>query len=143
MTLRRMKTYTAETGYVYQYYFVGKREAMEAGAPAIEFIFDASSDRKVTFAVSVLLPRAALQSWAAAHGRQLTDSEQYAAAKLRLLRGFDEVDNMLQDGRRLALDSVSLEDLLAPLGSAAKRIAAAMYSSGVRPMSSVSPRLLS
>ena len=116
MTLRRMKTYTAETGYVYQYYFVWKREAMEAGAPAIEFIFDASSDRKVTFAVSVLLPRAALQSWAAAHGRQLTDSEQYAAAKLRLLRGFDEVDNMLQDGRRLALDSVSLEDLLAPLG---------------------------
>ena len=116
MTLRRMKTYTAETGYVYQYYFVGKREAMEAGAPAIEFIFDASSDRKVTFAVSVLLPRAALQSWAAAHGRQLTDSEQYAAAKLRLLRAFDEIDDMLASGRRLALDAAVLGELLGGLG---------------------------
>ena len=32
MTLRRMKTYTGESGYVYQYYFVGKREAL-AEAP--------------------------------------------------------------------------------------------------------------
>ena len=116
MTLRRMKTYTAETGYVYQYYFVGKRDALEAGAPATEFIFDASADRKVTFAVSVFLPESALRAWASAHGRPLTDSEQYAAAKLRLLRGFDQTENMLQQGRRLLLDPGLLEDLLAPLG---------------------------
>ena len=28
MTVRRMKTYTGQTGYVYQYYFVGQREAL-------------------------------------------------------------------------------------------------------------------
>ena len=28
MTLRRMKTYTGGQGYVYQYYFVGNREAL-------------------------------------------------------------------------------------------------------------------
>ncbi len=116
MTLRRMKTYTAETGYVYQYYFVGKRAvAGEDGQGAAEYIFDASADRKITFAVSVLLPQAALQAWASAHGRPLSESEQYAAAKLCLLRGFDQIPDMLQRGRRLQLDLGLLEELLAPL----------------------------
>src|SRR5438445_251084 len=45
---RRMKTYTAETGYVYQYYFVGKREALPQApeAPAAEYVFDVTPDRK-------------------------------------------------------------------------------------------------
>ena len=117
MTLRRMKTYTAETGYVYQYYFVGKRAARDAEeAPATEYIFDASADRKITFAISVFLPQAALQAWAAAHGRSLSDSEQYAAAKLRLLRGFDQTENMLEHGRWLLVDPGLLEELLSPLG---------------------------
>ena len=30
MTVRRMKTYTAQTGYVYQYYFVGQRDALDS-----------------------------------------------------------------------------------------------------------------
>lgn len=116
MTVRRMKTYTAETGYVYQYYFVGKRAASDDGeGPAAEYIFDASADRKTTFAVSVLLPQAALAAWASAHGRPLSDSEQYAAAKLCLLRGFDQIPDMLQQGRRLRLDPALLDELLAPL----------------------------
>ena len=117
MTLRRMKTYTAETGYVYQYYFVGKRAAagVDGEGPAAEYIFDASADRKTTFAVSVLLPQAALAAWASAHGRPLSDSEQYAAAKLCLLRGFDQIPDMLQQGRRLRLDPALLDELLAPL----------------------------
>ena len=55
MTVRRMKTYTGEPGYVYQYYFVGKRPALpgESEAPASEYVFDVSSDRKTTYAVSV------------------------------------------------------------------------------------------
>ena len=42
MTVRRMKTYTGQTGYVYQYYFVGKRDALPGApeAPATEYIFD-------------------------------------------------------------------------------------------------------
>ena len=93
MTLRRMKTYTGQTGYVYQYYFVGKRQALpnEADAPAVEFIFDVTADRKTMFAVSVFLKESALDEWEAKHGRALTDSEQYAAAKLRLFQGFDGI----------------------------------------------------
>ena len=39
MTIRRMKTYTGGQGYVYQYYFVGKRAAV-AEPSAAEYIFD-------------------------------------------------------------------------------------------------------
>ena len=116
-TPRRMKTYTGEAGYVYQYYFVGKREALASDpeTPATEYVFDATSDRKITFAISVFVKPEALTAWAAAHGRALTDSEQYAAAKMRLLRGFDEVDNMREHGRRLTVDADNIETVLAPL----------------------------
>lgn len=118
MTVRRVKTYTAQTGYVYEYYFVGKRAALadDPWAPSTEFIFDVSSDRKSVYAVSVFLPPRALEVYAVEHGRILSDPEQYAAVKLRLMQAFDEVANMLQDGRRLTLDSEALPQLLESIG---------------------------
>ncbi len=113
-----MKTYTGATGYVYQYYFVGKRPALEAEpeAPATEFVFDATADRKTTFAISVFLKPEALRAWEGAHGRPLTESEQYAAAKMRLFRAFDEIEYMRDAGRRLRVDAANIEELLATLG---------------------------
>ena len=113
-----MKTYTGETGYVYQYYFVGKRPALEGEpeAPATEFIFDVTADRKTTFAVSVFLKPEALRAWEGAHSRPLTESEQYAAAKMRLFRAFDQVEQMRDQGRRLRIDASDIEDLLGALG---------------------------
>jgi hypothetical protein len=118
MTLRRLKTYASTQGYVYQYYFVGKRAALadDPEAPATEFVFDVTSDRKLTFAVSIFLPEKSVESWAAAHDRALTDAEQYAAAKLRLFRAFDEVEDMKRDGRRLVIDAAKLDEALASLG---------------------------
>jgi hypothetical protein len=118
MTVRRLKTYTGSQGYVYQYYFVGKRAA-EAGpsGTATEYIFDVTSDRKTTYAVSVFLPQQVVIAWNQGHGRALTDSEQYAAAKLRLFRAFDELEDMQHDGRRLQIDFPSLEESLASLGA--------------------------
>ena len=47
----------------------------------------------------------------------LTEPEQYAAVKLRLLRGFDEIGDMLASGRRLTLDAAAeLGELLGSLG---------------------------
>lgn len=117
MTIRRLKTYTGAQGYVYQYYFVGKRPAL-SGPPSTEFIFDVTSDRKTMFAVSVFLAEDATRAWASQHGRQLTDAEQYAGAKMRLFQGFDEIEHMMQDGRSLSLDSDGLESLLTTLGVA-------------------------
>lgn len=111
---RRLKTYTGGQGYVYQYYFVGKRAALEndPNAPATEYIFDVSSDRKITFAVSVFLPEPVMRAWGARHGRALNDAEQYGAVKMRLFQAFDEIDNMLSEGRRLAVSADDLEQLL-------------------------------
>ena len=71
MTTRRMKAYTGQTGYVYQYYFVGQRPALKGDpeAPATEFVFDVTADRKTTFAVSIFLPPGASAVWASQRGR--------------------------------------------------------------------------
>jgi hypothetical protein len=113
-----MKTYTGETGYVYQYYFVGKRPALPdaAEAPATEFIFDVTPDRKTMFAVSVFLKAEAPAAWAAAHGRELSEAEQYGAAKMRLFRGFDQIEKLRDEGRSLLIAAADIEELLAPLG---------------------------
>jgi hypothetical protein len=118
MTVRRLKTYTSQSGYVYDYYFVGKRPALadDPLAPATEFIFDISSDRKTTCAVSVFLSPHVLQTYAAAHGRSLSEPEQYAAVKLRLLLALDEIADMRRDGRRLTLDAEALAALLTSVG---------------------------
>jgi len=118
MTIRRMKTYTGSQGYVYQYYFVGKRPlAGTKRDDAIrEYVFDVTADRKSMFAVSVLLSESALRAWAAEHGRQLTEAEEYGAVKMRLFRGFDEIEHMREHGRSLVLDLAALRQLLTALG---------------------------
>jgi hypothetical protein len=124
MTIRRLKTYTGSQGYAYQYYFVGKRPAPASGAhpsdanksDANEYIFDVTSDRKLTYAVSIFLPHQVVAAWAESHGRTLGDSEKYAAVKMRLFRAFDDLENMQADGRQLQIDEQALEESLASLG---------------------------
>jgi hypothetical protein len=114
MPIRRLKTYTGSQGYVYQYYFVGKRPA--EASDANEYIFDVTSDRKLTYAVSIFLSRQVAAAWAENHGRSLSDSEQYAAVKMRLFRGFDELEEMQVHGRQLQIDLLSLEEFMWTLG---------------------------
>jgi hypothetical protein len=117
MTIRRMKTYTAQSGYVYQYYFVGQRQALveDPYAPAIEYVFDVTADRRALFAISVFVRPEALDAWALAHGRSLNAAEQYAAAKLRLLQGFDEAEHLDTDDRRLLVSAENIEAILSSL----------------------------
>lgn len=118
MTTRRMKAYTGQTGYVYQYYFVGQRAALKGDpeAPATEFVFDVTADRKTTFAVSIFLPPEAPLVWASQRGRTLSEPEQFAAVKLRLMQAFDEIVDMLREGRRLRLDGETIVTLLDSIG---------------------------
>jgi hypothetical protein len=124
MTIRRLKTYAGSQGYVYQYYFIGKRLAPASAtsesdaqeSEADEYIFDVTSDRKLTYAVSILLPHEVVAAWAESHGRPLSDSEQYAAVKMRLFRAFDELEDMQTQGRQLQIDLRLLEESLASLG---------------------------
>jgi hypothetical protein len=118
MSIRRMKTYAGAQGYAYQYYYVGRRPALpdDPDVPATEYVFDVTSDRKLTYSVSVLVPEKAVSEWGMAHGRQLIEAEQYAAAKLRLFRAFDELEDVRAHGRRLLVNAAILEESLASLG---------------------------
>lgn len=115
MTIRRLKTYAGSQGYVYQYYFAGQRPATDH-PEATEYIFDVTSDRKLTYSVSILLPHSVVLGWAESHRRPLADSEQYAAVKLRLFRAFDELEEMQSEGRQLSVEAAFIEEALASLG---------------------------
>jgi len=60
------------------------------GHPAGEFIYAISADRKTTFSLRILVLQAALEEWAKLNGRTLTPSEEYAVAKMRLFKAFDD-----------------------------------------------------
>ena len=86
--VRRQKTYSAQSGYVYQYFYEGHRpSSAERGT---EYVFDVSSDRKTSSPVSVVISDAAVASWQNESGRTLSATEQYAIAKMALFQAFDE-----------------------------------------------------
>jgi len=86
---RRVKTYSAETGYVYEYYYEGRRPA--DGAPGgIEFVFGVSAGRAPIGAASVVLGGDVIAGWQRRHQRELSSTELYAVAKMALFQAFDE-----------------------------------------------------
>jgi len=88
--VRRLKTYSAQSGYVYQYYYEGYRPFRAAGESGTEFVFSISADRKTWRPSSVRVGDGALAGWEAAHARQLSTTERYAIAKMALFQAFDE-----------------------------------------------------
>ena len=88
--LRRLKTYSAQSGYVYQYFYEGHRLLSSDHEEGTEFVFSVSGDRKLWHPVEVVVPDASLQNWEHAHDRQLYSTERYAVAKLSLFQAFDE-----------------------------------------------------
>ena len=87
--VRRQKTHSAESGYVYQYYYEGQRPARREAA-GTQFVFTVSADRKSSFLVSVFLSDEAVESWQREHARELGSTERYAVAKLALFQAFDQ-----------------------------------------------------
>lgn len=114
--VRRVKSYSAANGYVYQYYFYEVNRVAHLGAPAGEFIYAISTDRKSAFPLRILVRQQALEHWARANGRALTISEEYAVAKMRLFEAFDAGDVPLSAeesaGVALLVDDTNLDALL-------------------------------
>ena len=88
--VRRLKTHSAESGYVYQYYYEGYRPFRSGGETGAEFVFTISADRKTWHPASVLVGDAALAVWETSNGRELCATERYAIAKMALFQAFDE-----------------------------------------------------
>ena len=61
--VRRQKTPSAESGYVYQYFYEGQRAANRDGVQGVQYVFNVSADRKSSFPVSVFVGEDALESW--------------------------------------------------------------------------------
>lgn len=111
-TVRRIKTYSAASGFVYQYQFQDARPARRGPAMGNEFLYYVSADRKTMFLVVIFVRRDAIEQWGKQTGRVLTGTEEYAVAKMRLFQAFDEVEEF--DARRpeLTVDQSNLGALL-------------------------------
>jgi hypothetical protein len=110
--VRRLKSYSAQSGYVYQYFYEGQRPI----PGGIEFVFHVSADRKTSHAASVMLEDAARRAWEHSYARTLSTTERYAIAKMALFQAFDEratPELMKQDVRVRASD---VEAIIESLG---------------------------
>jgi hypothetical protein len=118
--VRRVKSYSAANGYVYQYYFFEGDRAQRNGAPGGEFTYVVSADRRSAFPFKIFVKRSALDAWAKLNGRPLSSSEEYAVAKMRLFQSFDE-DSVKpapegQQPLEVLVDESNLEEMLGRLG---------------------------
>jgi len=86
--VRRVKSYSAADGYVYQYYFFEGNRAQRNGSPGGEFTYAISVDRQSAFRFKIFVHQSAMEAWAQKNGRPLSSSEEYAVAKMRLFQAF-------------------------------------------------------
>jgi hypothetical protein len=114
---RRYKSYPAETGVSYQYFFDSQRPVNrpEGQGPGTDFAFVITADQHPPFTLRVFVSERAVSAWRDAHQTPLTAYEQYAAAKMRLFRAFDELEHLNRHHLSLIVDETNVEDLLQPL----------------------------
>jgi hypothetical protein len=111
-TVRRIKTYSAESGYVYQYQFQDAHPAQQGTARGNEYVYYVSADRKKMFPVRIFARHDSIEKWVKATGRALTGTEEYAVAKMRLFQAFDGGEELSATGPALVVDESNLKILL-------------------------------
>ena len=111
----RIKSYSAATGYVYQYCFVEVKAARRGLSLGTEYIYVVSKDRQANFPLTVFVKIAAVEKWSKRAGRKLSGTEEYAIAKMRLFDAFDEVEDLATTQPDLFVDDTNLDSLLAKL----------------------------
>jgi hypothetical protein len=117
-TVRRLKTYSAQSGYVYQYYYEGQRPQHKSrgSGDATEFVFTISADRKNWHPASVVIEENAIRAWQQAHGRELSSTERYAVCKMALFQAFDERSAPEQMKSEVRVRTADVEAIIESLG---------------------------
>ena len=110
--VRRLKSYQAGSGYVYQYVYRGQRRK----GREVEYVFDSSADRKTWFPVSITVPDSSVAGWEHDHQRTLTGTERYAVAKLALIARFDETEAPGLLREPITVSDPAARQILATLG---------------------------
>ena len=111
-TVRRIKSYSAATGYVYQYQFHDVHPAGGGSASGNEYVYYVSSDRRTMFPIYIFVPRGSIDRWTKKTGRTLTGTEEYAVAKMRLFQAMDEIEDFAASRPKLTVDESNLAELL-------------------------------
>ncbi len=104
----RVKNYSAESGYVYQYVYKGYRPDPDG----TEYVFSLSADRKNYLNVSVLVRDEALRDWEHRHDRTLSATERFGAAKLALRQALDERERPADLAHRVEVRAADLAAIL-------------------------------
>jgi hypothetical protein len=110
----RVKTYSAETGYVYQYVYRGYRRMNNDRGD--EHVFAANRDRRGDFEVTIHLLDSELAECIRAIGRELIGAERYALVKMTLFAALDEFRDTSEFGKPLVPDAAAMEESLRELG---------------------------
>ncbi len=113
--VRRLKTYSAENGSVYQYQFHEVHPTTIDGRSGNEYIYYVTSDRKTMHSVRVFLSRAGIAKWSARTGRTLNGTEEYAVAKMRLFQSLDDMAGIEKSNAVLNVDETNVASLLEKL----------------------------
>jgi hypothetical protein len=109
---RRRKTYSAQSGYVYQYSYEGFRER----PGDTEYVFTVSAGSRVPFTVSVLLPDEVLADWERVHDFALRPNERHGVVKIALFQAFDERANPGRMRAAVLVRRADLEAIVQTLG---------------------------
>ncbi len=113
--VRRIKSYSSATGYVYQYYFYEVQKVRRGVSAGTEYVYMVSRDRNKVFPLRILVRGDAVEEWSRVAGRPLSGTEEYAAAKMRLFQAFDEVENLEASSSDFFVDQSNLDALLRTL----------------------------
>jgi hypothetical protein len=85
---RRIKSYSASSGYAYQYFYEGRRDSL-ARRGGTEYVFSVSSLAGAWRQFSVEEAEQIVSAWQVEKQRELSPTERYAVAKLTLLEELD------------------------------------------------------
>lgn len=113
----RYKSYAAETGTAYQYFFAGSRRLTrpEGQGAGSDYLFVVTPDQRPPFILRIFIAARAQEAWRRSHGRELDTNELYATAKMRLYHAFDEIELLREVCLDLLVDESNVEELLEPL----------------------------
>jgi hypothetical protein len=111
----RVKSYSAATGFVYQYCNVEVQRARRGFSLGTDYVYLVSADRQERFPLVVFVRQSAVEKWSKRAGRKLSSTEEYAVAKMRLFDAFDEMADLAAIKPELTVDESNLDGLLEKL----------------------------
>jgi hypothetical protein len=112
----RQKTYSAESGYVYQYVLSSFKQHRRGGEDLHEYTFEVSAGRGRSSSLTVVLRSSVLREWIRRHDREFSASERYGIAKITLKRQLDAGENPSALPTSIAPDIDEVADISSFLG---------------------------